>query len=55
VSVYTIAAMESRTVSFRAPDWMIAKLEKLAESDRRSLGAVIRFMLEKQLAKVELR
>ena len=36
-------------VSFRIPEWMLAQVRRIAELERRTVGAVIRLLLERQL------
>jgi hypothetical protein len=44
---------DSPTVSLRMDQWMLTKLRKMAADDRRTVGAVIRLLLERQLMETE--
>jgi hypothetical protein len=44
---------DSPTVSLRMDQWMLTKIRKMAADDRRTVGSVIRLLLEKQLISSE--
>ena len=50
---YTLASMpevETKTLSFRADPWMVEWIEARANEERRTVGAMIRVMLERLIS-----